>query len=854
MKRRQAVNIGAILLLALVIGIAQRHGFHASKADNLPAPTPAYTRSPNTPSGSDEYPVEPYTSSEFLGQLPWSSTNGQSFYLQPWRSYLETVPATQMLDGIGVNYSLPSNADDAVALKTLADSGFKVVRIEVGWGDIGMNDQIIPSIATHLATILQNCKQDGIKPLILLNANQGVPVPNTVTKVNVVSGGTVGATSLVLSSVAGLTTGYSGLSNLTGYTMDEVLFTSIDPTTNTVQLSKPLPKAIDDGTSEYIYTMKYLPLYPVGTPQFDATSAGWLKYVDAVTALVNAQGITDFDAEIWNELTFGSNFLNFANYYATLPVPASTTDFLHAGGNAWQLGNLTVQELHKDDPSARAIWGFSNTTFYHTAITQLPPGTGGQSGHPYGTGTTLWPANAGTRSTWFVDNFIPSLTERLPEGWAGEGYQVETLPRLLNPGSRLTQFPPDSSSFLYYMTEMGSDPQEDGITDPTESMAYKAKALIRSVLFWLNKGLSQIDTFTAYDSSSDAGFGLFSDAVAPSAYGSTPESALMSPALTAMQNVTSQFSGSVTLTPAQQRQLTVAVTGIGPQQQVFAGDATHQPLYYRDMFAFLPFQDNATTFTSALYVMSYDAVNPPTPESFRLTIGNVNGLQAKITLYDPLTGSYVPNADLVVQGRQANSVTLLVNNVPDYPWLLKIQEGADPTASAQTPPTPAAPAQSNVCLNVAASLGAYTGNLSGVFFKATLNSGITGSFKPVVADISPDASGNLKLVDSAFLSHVQDSSTYSLQLKPQGYLSLSIPGVTNILSQCLTTTSGYSFIPGDFAGTNSINLADIVTLIHAYDQPADPASQSALAVYGHTPSLSNLVTLIYNYRNHPNGS
>ena len=50
-------------------------------------------------------------------------------------------------------------------------------------------------------------------------------------------------------------------------------------------LSKPLPKDLTHAEPVAMATLKYLPLYPVGTPQYEETAAGWVRYAKLVTRL-----------------------------------------------------------------------------------------------------------------------------------------------------------------------------------------------------------------------------------------------------------------------------------------------------------------------------------------------------------------------------------------------------------------------------------------------------------------------------------------------------------------------------------------------------------------------------------------
>jgi len=638
-------------------------GLPSAKTGAAPAKAQATAKAAALP----EYPVVPYISKAIhLDALPWGA---QSFYKQPWRGYLETVAGSQFLSGIGINYNAPSDANHAAVMKLLADSGFRSIRVEVGWSSVDWSETtLVQRVA--LQTVFAACKSYGVTPVILLNANHGGPCPAIGYARKVLGGGQAGSTQVQLDSVADLVPAYSGLSNLSASWMAEALITSVNPLTNTVHLSKPLPKALPNGTPVRVDTLKYSPLYPVGTPQFEQTAAGWLRYTKLVLDLVRASGLPKFEVEVWNELTFGSNFLNINNYYQPPVAQFVPSDPLNLGGQDWELGKRTVDFIKPNYPSAKVLWGFSNTTFFHTAVRNLPPGTDGQSYHPYGTSKSSIPRDFPPKARYglFVEHFIPgNLTWCMPEGWAHLGTAMEYLMRLLNPWNRLTDRPKQTSDFRHYMTEHGFMPREAGITDRNQALTYKAKCVTRALLFWLNKGLTKMDIYCAYDRS-DQGMGMLFAQPAPKEYASYAEQQLMSPALQGIKNVVGQFAGSQPL--AQVRQLGVDVTSLGPQPKVFDGDASHSPLYYREMFAFLPFQITSRKFICAMYVMSYDMTNPPPAMLFRINVKNVNGTGARISFYDPIRNQPLP---LKVTARSGSQATVEIEAV-EYPRLLVISE------------------------------------------------------------------------------------------------------------------------------------------------------------------------------------
>jgi hypothetical protein len=617
---------------------------------------------------SSEFPVDPYISQqEHLDSL---YPPNLSFYKQPWRGYLETVPARQFLSGIGINYALPDGSNHEPVVRFLADSGIRHIRVEIGWSQVSWAEDELADRDKY-AAIFAACKQHGVMPLILLNAHHGIPGPNRFYQRQVLSGGQIGSRSVVLNSVANLISGRSGLSNLGQYKMCDPLITDIDAGSGTVNLSRPLPVALADGSNVTIHTLKYLPLHPVGYPQFDATMGGWRRYIELALEQVADAGIDQFEIEIWNELTFGSDFLSINNYYESPIVDEG--DLRAPGGSAWELGNLTADFVKRSFPGSGVVWGFSNTDYYHTPIRDLPAGVDAQSYHPYATNRQQIPADfpPPEHRPRFMEGFVPSLSWCMPEGSAHLGTTPESLAlRLLQPRLRNLEKPPGVNSFSHYMTEHGFVAKEAGITDRNQAQSYKARALIRALPFWLNKGLSRIDIYTLYEDSDDLTGLLWADPKPPD-YG--PGGPPPSPALTALRNLTRQFDGAEDI--AEPRQLSVRVTGLGDQPEVFQGGNGYPPLYYRQLFTFLPFQVHARRFVVATYVMSYDITSPPPPIPFRLEVAGVDGPQASIRYYDPILDRDMDASP--DDGYTTDSVTLTLEQV-EYPRLLIISEAPLP--------------------------------------------------------------------------------------------------------------------------------------------------------------------------------
>jgi hypothetical protein len=216
---------------------------------------------------ADEYPVAPYTDPAQL-DCPWPKT---SHYLQPWRGYIETKSGWDFLNGIGINLNIP-NENEELALRLLAETGFRTGRIEVGfgrskWDESGLIDE------EKLRRRLALCAQHGLRPTFLINAHHGLPCPAKSFKRALVRDAPKGSRTIQLDDVGEIEIGRTGLDHVTEYWAAEILVTEVNQESREVTLSKPLPKDLAAGDLA-MSTLKYAPLHPVGTGEFDTTAAG----------------------------------------------------------------------------------------------------------------------------------------------------------------------------------------------------------------------------------------------------------------------------------------------------------------------------------------------------------------------------------------------------------------------------------------------------------------------------------------------------------------------------------------------------------------------------------------------------
>ena len=120
-------------------------------------------------------------------------SNNLSFYRQPYRGYMATVPATEFLNGIIVNYnpmggSSPSR--NRANIKYLASIGIHDIRIELPWDAVSPSNEakLTTSAERKYGAIFRACQTYHILPTILLNANSGQPEPAYQTRIATVVG------------------------------------------------------------------------------------------------------------------------------------------------------------------------------------------------------------------------------------------------------------------------------------------------------------------------------------------------------------------------------------------------------------------------------------------------------------------------------------------------------------------------------------------------------------------------------------------------------------------------------------------------------------------------------------------
>lgn len=670
-----------------------------------------------------------------------------SFYYAPWRAYMDTWDANRWRETLGIVFNVSPAEADATA-QILSEAGIRTARVEINWGNFAYDDpsRLDPFREQSFTTTLQALKKYGIRPLILLNANSGNPAPTKGWKVQLVNAAGKGSTEITLDKTEGIVPGYTGLKGMAYQTMYPVI-TGCD-ITGLCTLSAPLPKDLPAGALE-LNKLLVQPMagtvFADGTPNPAAqeTLDGWLGYVKATTAFVkkvmDSKNPADagFDVEVWNELTFGSHFLDINNYYSPKLEFAEYHTYkqgsLEIKGSDVLLPHTAafVSDPKSNLPGVRVISGFSNQRPWDNGVEQWK-GQSGFSRHYY-TGYmdnnsminqqsyskrddptlnalgemdgTLKPNSSnkiipGT-------NYIPPHIASFPEYWFS-GYKTEHVVRDLQPfpNSFPNHFryanPGNGKQAEVWMTEGNFDRQgwakalqSAGITSSHPGYAalmhsLGAKTTLRSFVFFGHKG---IRTYTIYAAKGgDGSLGVipeaFFTALAEADYKLTgPVREKAGPQLAALANVTKLMQPGIAIDNP--RPLKVEEWTQNNPKVVLKGDGTkqHPDVYMAQDFAVLPYQLAANKFAVGYYVVTRDVAqtwdtskglaDPARyslpPQTFTLTLSNVNGKGARVQSYDPITGA---QSGLGVVKSTDNTVTVLVDAV-DYPRFLIIEEASE---------------------------------------------------------------------------------------------------------------------------------------------------------------------------------
>jgi hypothetical protein len=661
--------------------------------------------------------ANPVTVTDYTDPGEMLGAREKSHWRQPWRSYTETMPASALLGAVGINFNVkPGWAEQTARL--LEESGFRRARFEMGWSTISYADpsQMNPANREAMATLLTAMRDHGIRPLILLNANSGGPCPVKIETITLTQAAAKGDTVLHIdpADVGKIVPRRTGIRS--GGTAANYLFTEVSPD-GTVSLSAPLGELWASKPEQPVVgdlpagpltveTLLHEPFSPElladgsPNPALEPTMRGWLDYVGVVTREAEAiLGSEEFDVEVWNELSFGSRFLNISGYYKPAPYTGSTW-------NQTAILKRTVAYLRDPAngvPNVGIGNGFSNES-PGWSPEGAPVGLTAIDKHPYG-GWRNFPSaekvegvrpldglgilsGAKVGEDWTAE-FIPDYHAFFPEFFLS-ALPNQTLVRDLSPTpnwyagawhGRHVQTP-GGDPLEHWITEFNLAPTSGPVHDMTSADVrhVESKVILRALLAYVNKGMTAVHFYAANSGNFSLIDSAFFKALQKSA-ATYPGSERGGETMDAVRRLLSAFAGAKDAAP---RQLSLDELTDYEQHVQFEGNGTSRfpPLYDRDVFAFLPFQVDARRFVIPVYVMTRNVVEihggSSGPERFdmpadtyRMAIGGIDGRDARAWASDPLTGAQVP---VEIVSRSAGQLGVEMP-VTDSPRLLTIEEG-----------------------------------------------------------------------------------------------------------------------------------------------------------------------------------
>jgi hypothetical protein len=576
----------------------------------------------------------------------------RSHWLQPWRGYLDTVPSARVAHGLGIVFNPPPSRADRVAGEAAA-AGIHHARLEISWCRVSYSEPARLTGMAPIRTLLLALRRHGLRPLILLNGNDGCPGPLRRQRIRLAAAAKSGDRSVVLdaASARAIAPGRTGLDEPGGKAA-AYLFTGVSGTKAT--LSRPLGQSLAAGWQQ-ASTLRYQPFTRPGDPQFEETMQGWLEYVGLVTSAVKQiLGDDRFDVEVWNELAFGSDFLNANTYYVP---PSAQTQPSETERTLLERTIAYIRDPSHGLPDVGIGDGFSNQRPWE-AGSNVPAGLTAIDKHPYPPHRTfprdavysrIAPLDVAGRTDGSVDSvgrwhdtFVPSYTSFFPEYFLS-AIQTETVIRDLSPitteiygtpHGRNTS-PPGSAPPAMWLTEAGMDPK---YVPARVLPTFHAKGALRWATAWMNKGAARVYFYAV----SSPGWGIVNPAA--------PDGGLP---LRALGRLTRTLHiGAAPITRPRSLSLLTVSDPRGHRQFDGDGTAAHPPLYDAEVLGFFPFQSSNRRLVVALYVMTRDLMHvyrpqlrasdprryDMPPEWFRLTVGGVSGLGTKIAVSDPLTG------------------------------------------------------------------------------------------------------------------------------------------------------------------------------------------------------------------------
>lgn len=600
--------------------------------------------------------------------------DGLSHWLQPWRAWQETAPATRLRNGLG--FALQDGEEAGQRARTFAQAGFAFASIEYQWQDMDPSDPsaLSPRGFAKRET-LRAARAAGLRPLLLLDAYRRGPAEPVTAVVTTPAAAGAHVIQVSPASGAGIV---PGLTLLAG---ESILITALSET-GEAMLSRPLPRDVPTGDLALL-RLVFAPFSRTQVPEYATSLQGWLAFVAAVARDARTTlGDDQFDVELWNGV--GSPALSLARHFETALGPQAQAD-LEATASAIVHASATwLRDPGNGFTNVRAIDG-TKGLLWQSGGTSVPSGlwayarsvsvsrldfsaqNGEMSAQRWvdarGGDATQANAYSPTYSVLFPELHLTALTARqiIPDllPWQVSTPQGQPRGRTASGGSA----PPAMvaiDAFSFHPSPSPGDPA----LQATESRRALAKAALRAAVAYTNRGVNRLQFYEANE---------LTRLTEPGGSGG--------PVLGALQRLQAALDGPpVVRTP---RSVTVDVIVDCARREHVPGNGTqaHPGLTEADLTAAFPFQADDNRFVIASYVMTRDllrrhaegpgGVHDLPARPVILVLSGLRAERARVTVTDPLDGLTLPHR-IIHRDLDRIWIELSIN---DSPRLLEITDG-----------------------------------------------------------------------------------------------------------------------------------------------------------------------------------
>jgi hypothetical protein len=562
-----------------------------------------------------------------------------------WRGYLDTVPSHALLAGIGASVNLNELRDvhpDAL-MASLAQHGVRTVLMEINWDALDPEYERLSGTARgrRALTALSAAARHGLRPVVRLAAHESSPCPLETRSYTLASAAAAGTREVVVvEPTTALVAGRSGLSRLSGNIAAEALVVAIHGAR--LRLSRPLPTSLAAGARVAITTLAYEPFASPGTPASEATTVGWLRFVDRVAAslteLLGTERADDkgFDLELGHSLTFGARFLWIGNYHDPAP-PVDDPD------RTWR-DLLTRTAAHLASHPER----FAGVRLANGFLSR----DGGARCADQPDGVTAI-ARRELRPTARTGPITPlQAVERLVSGLEPVDLSRELVAA---PGARCRSWISGSPDAWLLSPRLS----------PERALAVTAKLALRQYAFFLNKGAERVYLPALPERPGPRATGLLP--VEALAQLRTTDASARSPALEAVSRLVTLVEAGAEARPSEPQRLAVRELWECHGRTL----AVHgESVPACELMAVLPFQRGDGRHAIAYYVATPDPTTDLPPARYGLRLAGVRGRGARVAAHDLLSGRELP---VIVQGRGEDELTVEVE-ATDAPRVLVVDE------------------------------------------------------------------------------------------------------------------------------------------------------------------------------------